>query len=403
MSKYLYKAKDGPGKTVEGELSAQSRQAALARIDAMGYSPIWVLEKDSVGDGEQLFRSRWISRRDVTVFTRQLGGLLKSGVPILKALSTVGEQTENRQFRKIVAEIEGTTRNGNMLSDAISTYPGLFPDLYVNMVRSGESAGMLDTILFRLAESREKEEETRRKVQTATAYPILIVIVGIVTVFVLLAFFLPRVIGIFEHYRHGRLPLPTRILMATSDFFSANWYWMILGAVLLWAVGKRVASNEKGKSLVDRVKLSIPFVGNFIRQTEIARFARTLSLLIVSGIPIDRSLTLSAAVVRNAVLKAEIEKVRTGTIQQGVPLSVGLKKAACFPPFLANMIAVGEESGRLEESLDEVASFYEKEVEQQSRLITSLLEPILILIVGAIVALIVSAMLLPIFELSTSF
>jgi len=403
MSKYLYKAKDGPGKTVEGELSAESQQAALARIDAMGYSPIWVLEKDSIAEGEHLFRARWVSRRDVTVFTRQLAGLLKSGVPILKALSTVGEQTENRQFKKVVVEIEGTTRNGNMLSDALSQYPGLFPDLYVNMVRSGESAGMLDTILFRLAESREKEEETRRKVQTATAYPILIVIVGIVTVFVLLAFFLPRVVEIFEHYKHGRLPLPTRILMATSTFFSANWYWVVLVGVLLWAIGKRVASLEKGKSFVDRAKLNIPFVGNFIRQVEIARFSRTLSLLIVSGIPIEKSLSLSAAVVRNTVLKAEIEKVRTGTIQQGVPLSIGLKKESDFPPFMANMIAVGEESGRLEESLDEIASFYEKEVEQQSRLITSLLEPILILIVGAIVGLIVSAMLLPIFELSTSF
>jgi len=402
MPTYVYKAKDGPGRTLEGELSAESRLAALAGIDAMGYSPVSVHEK-SESRGGRIARARGIKQRDVTVFTRQLASLLKAGVPILKALATAGEQTENKAFARIIEDVENITRDGKMVSDAFSKYPQLFPELYINMVRSGESAGVLDTILFRLADAREKEEESARKVQAALAYPALIIVVGIVTVFVLLTFFLPRVLDLFRSYKHGKLPLPTRILMHLSDLFSRDWYWMLLIAILLWAIYKRMTSIDKGRILVDGIKLRVPLMGRFIRQAEIARFARTLSLLLNSGISIDRALSFSSGTLHNTVLRAEVDEVRRETIQQGMPFSVGLKRKAHFPPLVANMIAVGEQSGSIDSSLDEIASFYEKEVEQHGRMMTSLLEPILILVVGAVVGFIVSAMLLPIFDLSTSF
>jgi type II secretory pathway component PulF len=194
----------------------------------------------------------------VTVFTRQLASLLKSGVPILKSLATAGEQTENKAFSGIIEDIENITRDGKMISEALSKYPQLFPELYINMVRSGESAGVLDTILFRLADAREKEEESARKVQAALAYPALIVVVGIVTVFVLLPFFLPRVLELFKNYKHGRLPLPTRLLMHVSDFFSRDSYWIVLIAILLWAIYKRMTAIDKGRILVDGLKLRSP-------------------------------------------------------------------------------------------------------------------------------------------------
>ncbi|MDD4869655.1 MAG: type II secretion system F family protein [Kiritimatiellae bacterium] len=400
MSRFIYKAKDGPEKTVEGELEAGSRSEVVARLDAMGYSPVWVREKNSAGDRTSLWGQR-IGLREITVFTRQLASLTKSGVPILKALSTIADQTENKAFSRIVKDMESTIRDGSMLSEALSKYPALFPELYVNMVRSGESGGVLDTILIRLAESREKEEEVRRKVQSAVAYPILVVVVGVITVFVLLIFFLPRVASIFKDYGYDKLPLPTKMIIGLSDFFSESWYWLVLGIGLFLAVFKRIATLEKGRTMIDRMKLGVPLMGKFIKQSEIARFARTLALLIQSGISIERALGLSGSVLNNSILREEVEEIRKRTVNQGISVSAGLKKTKYFPPFVANMAAVGEEGGKLDESMMEIALFYENEVEQQSRLATSLLEPLLILIVGLVVGFIVAAMLLPIFELST--
>ena len=241
----------------------------------------------------------------------------------------------------------------------------------------------------------------RRKVQSAMAYPLLVVIMGVVTVFVLLSFFLPRVTGLFQDYE--KLPLPTRILMEISDGFHSHWYWIVLGVMLVAAVFRRLSALEKGKTFVDGIKLHMPLVGKFTRESDIARFARTLALLLDAGISIDRALPLSANTLRNAVLKDEIEKVLQGTVRQGMSLSAGLRKTRFFPVFVANMTAVGEEAGRLEDSLNEIASFYEKEVDQQARLVASMLEPLLILVVGAVVGFIVAAMLLPVFELGTAF
>jgi len=400
MPRFVYKAKDGPRRTVEGELDAETRSAAVARIDMMGYSPVWVRERAEETSRRVRFRGRRIRQRDVTVFTRQLASLQRSGVPILRAMSTIGQQTENSRLRRIIKSLEDSIRDGNMLSGALSEYPALFPEIYVSMVRSGESAGRLDTVLLSLADAREKEEETRRKVQAATAYPMLVIVVGIITIVVLLTFFLPRIIELFKDY--GQLPLPTRILIGTNDFLRKYWHFIVLVGVLLFAVVRQLAALEKGRTFFDRIKLHLPLIGRYVLESEIARFARTLSLLIDAGIAIDKALALSADTFHNAVLKNEIREVRQRTVGQGMALSAGLKRTSYFPSFVANMSAVGEEGGRLPESLAEIASFYETQVEQQSRLATSLLEPVLILVVGAIVGFIVSAMLLPIFEIGTS-
>jgi len=398
VPRFVYKAKDGPGRTVEGELDAESRSTAVTDIDAMGYSPVWVREKsvDSTGDATG-FRIRRIYQRDITVFTRQLASLTKAGVPILRALSTIRDQSENLRFRRVVEDLADTVRDGNMLSGALSKHPVCFSELYVSMVHSGESAGILDEILLRLADAREKEEEMKRKVQSAVAYPMLIVFVGMATVFVLLVFFLPRVVDLFNDYQD--LPLPTRILIGTSNFFSDYWRWMALAVFLLVAVFNRLASLDTGKTFFDRIKLHTPLLKRFILDSDIGRFARTLSLLIEAGIPIEKALNLSANTLRNKVLRDEIEKVREDTVRQGMLVSAGLRRSVYFPVFVSNMTAVGEEAGSMEESLDEIASFYEREIERLSRLAVSLLEPVLILVVGVIVGFIVTAMLLPIFEI----
>ncbi len=196
MPVYVYKAKEGPGRTVQRELNAESEAAAIARIEAQGLIPVWVRPKGH-GHAAVLPSQRGISRGDVTIFTRQLAGMVRSGVPILRGLTTIAEQTENRRLQAVVSDLEASIRDGSMLSERMRCYPRLFPELYVNMVEAGESGGVLDEMLFRLAEARETEAENRRKVQAAMAYPVLVAVVGAVTIFVLLSFFMPRVSAMF--------------------------------------------------------------------------------------------------------------------------------------------------------------------------------------------------------------
>ncbi|MFO7871965.1 MAG: type II secretion system F family protein [Kiritimatiellia bacterium] len=398
MPTYSYRAKKGPGETVEGELDAESRRSAALALDRMGLSPVWIKEKDRQFRESGRVRTGRIRRRDVTVFTRQLASMIKSGVPILRALSIISAQTPNTGLRRLIEDLTGIVRGGDMLSEGLAAYPDVFPELYVDMIRSGEAGGMLDTALARLAENREKEDETRRRVQSATAYPVLIVTVGIATVLILLIFFLPRITGLFEDY--SDLPAPTRALMAVSGFLTDKWYWPAAIIILLWAIVKRLASVERGRIFLDSVKLRIPFIGRMLKWSGTARFARTLALLLEGGVSIDKALDLSSGSLDNSVLRDEILRIRSDIVTKGASLSSGLRKSREFPLFVAGMAAVGEESGRLEESMNEIALFYDREVEHQTGLAVTLLEPALILVVGAIVGFIVAAMLLPIFELS---
>ncbi len=400
MPKFIYKAKNGPVKEVEGELLAEDRTSALARIEKMGYHPIWVREKDSNTSETAAGTAAFVSRRDVNVFTRQLAGLIKSGIPILRALRTVGEQSTSKRFRSIVAHMELSVRDGRMLSDALLEYPTLFPELYVNMIRSGESAGALDEMLYRLAEARDREDELRNKVRTAMAYPMLVLIVGFITVFVMVTFFLPKIADLFRTF--SSLPLPTRILIRVSELCSRYWVWVLVPLGLALAVLKRMMSGKRGRHFTDSVKLRLPLIGGFLKEADVARFARTMALLVRAGVPVEKALALSGRTLNNTVLRDEIEAVRRNTVEHGQSVADGLARNGAFPVFARNMIAVGEESGRIDESLVDTAVFYEKEVDRRIALGTSLIEPAMILVVGGVVGFIVFAMLLPILTVSSS-
>lgn len=400
MPTYRYRAKRGPDKTVDGEIVADSAAAAVARVDAMGLSPVWVREAAAAA-GRSRVQSRFgrAGARDVTIFTYQLASLIKAGVPILRALSTISEQTESAAMGRVVDALRRRVQDGGMLSDALQEHPKCFPAIYVSMVRAGESAGALDTVLLRLAETRERDDAVRRQVQTAMAYPTLIMVVGAATVFVLLAFFLPRVAGLFRDVRD--LPLPTRMLLGISDAIANGWPWMLLAAGLALAVLNRILAMDRGRLAADRLKLRMPGVGKFLLHADLARLARTLGLLLESGVAIDRSLGLCAGVVRNRALKIAVEEIRTLVVQQGLGFASGVRRAKLFPPLFANMTAVGEEAGALDAALLDIASFYERDCEQRGRMATSLLEPVMILVVGALVGFIVAAMLLPVFRLTS--
>jgi type II secretory pathway component PulF len=397
MPRYVYKAKQGPTKTVEGDIVADSRQAAVEHIDRMGYSPIFVEEQDFDDNQQTRVSGRGIGSRDVNVFTRQLASMIRAGVSILRALRTIQQQTENKRMAAVVADVHESIRGGKMLSEALMSYPRLFPELYINLVRSGETAGALETMLQRIAEAREKEEEIRKKVQSALAYPVLILLMGIVTVGVMVGYLLPRIAQLFPTVED--LPWPTQVLIYVSRVLSDQGLLILLLLALGALIVRQTASSGKGRSLLDGMLLRIPWVGLFIRQVDISRFARTLGLLVQTGISIDRALGLSAGTLSNQVLREEVEAVREATVERGSSVAGALAHAQHFPLFATNMIAVGEETGSLENSLDEIASFYEREVELLTRMLTTLIEPILIMLIGAVVGFIVFAMLLPIFEI----
>ena len=411
MPTFSYQAKKSPTETVSGDLEAATRDAAVHRLIDLGLSPITVEPRaaapvrvqpvstpETRRPGESGARFLRLKAREVDRFTRQLASLIKSSVPILRALSLIAEQPGTPALKEIVGDLSRQVSQGRQLSEALSRYPRTFDHLYVSMVIAGERGGALDQALLRLAEHREKELETRRRIQAALAYPAFVTVVGLGTVFAVLTFFLPRVIHLFENMKQ-ELPVPTRVLIAITHFLRGNWYLVLLAVGILVLVASRHRPGSRRKAALDFVKLHIPLARNLVMHSEIARFCRTMGLLIHNGISVHEGLVLATGIVENAAFKARIEQVGSEIVNKGMTLSASLARAGVFPAFAINMIMVGEESGELEGALNEVARVYETEVEQALRIMLSLLEPLLILLIGGMVAFIVFAMLLPIFNL----
>jgi type IV pilus assembly protein PilC len=416
MAVYSYKAKKGPGEFVTGEVIAASQKEAVVKVEKMQLTPIQVVEKQDGGrvqkaktftprrDAVTQTKGSFLGKvkvRNVDNFTRQLASLVKASVPILRALSLISQETENRRLKSMVEDMEARVRDGKTLSSSMGRYPHIFNNLYLSMVISGEKGGVLSEMLYKLVEYREKEEEVRRRIQAAMAYPILMILVGLATVFGMMTFFVPRLIGIFQAMAQ-ELPVPTKILIYTSNLMSEQGWWFLVGLVLLFAVFGRVKPSSKKKFLLDFMKLKLPFLKQFVQQVEIAKFSRTLGMLLRNGLPVYESLELAISTLDNEALRSRLSQVSQEIITQGSTLSASLRQMKIFPNFAINMIAVGEEGGELEEALSEISKSYEREVDHRIKIITTLLEPLLILVIGSIVGFIVFAMLLPIFEIGVS-
>lgn len=416
MPVYVYKAKRGPEKLEEGEVAAASQDQAVIHLEEMGLSPISVVEKEEgrkkweEGRGrraeERKTESSIVSHpssvmvrvKDIDAFTWQLASLVKASVPMLRAMALISQQTESKSLRVVVDDLHAQIKDGKTLSDGLRRYPHLFNNLYLNMVRSGERGGTLHEVLYRVAEHREKEQAVARKIQAALAYPAVMVVVGIGTVVIMLTVFMPKFIGIFENMKQA-LPLPTKVLINLSNFMAGNWHTIFIAVAFILVVFGRARPSSRKKFFLDLVKLHIPFMKKFVRNAEIAKFARTLGMLLKNGLPVYESLDLATDTLDNEALRRQLKKAGNEIVRQGATLSSSLAGVHVFPSFAVNMIAVGEESGKLEESLNGVAGAYEKEVEQAMSLMTSLLEPVLILVIGGVVGFIVLAMLLPIFDI----
>ncbi len=409
MPIFVYQAKKGPQEIIEGTVEAATKEAAVSKIEQMGYVPIRLNLKEeshavrklpgnkiaAVGHAGLFGR---VSSRDLNVFTEQLATLVKSKVPLFEAINILSSQTENPRLKLIVTSISGQLKDGKTLSEALSKHPQVFPLLYINLVRSGESGGVLDETLTRLAKFREEQEEVRANISSALAYPIFITIVGLITVIVLVTFGIPRLASMFSENKQT-LPFPTRILIFISNGVRNYWYLGVGFIALLIFMLRQKQVSKKKKAAFDKIKLRLPLFGNFNKKTMLAEFTRTFALLLANGVPVLEALQITVPTINNEIFKLELERVYNDIVV-GTPLSQSMKKSNWFPPFLTNMIAVGERGGNLQDVLLEVAVFYEREVKKINKIMTSLLEPAIILVMGLVVGFIVIAMLLPIFEIN---
>jgi general secretion pathway protein F len=395
---YRYRAKKGPSEIVEGVVEAQTEVEAVENVSRLGFFPLSVQLEKSQGPQHDFFHPiARIRAADITIFTRQLASLLKSGVPILQSLNILAEQSDNNAFRLVLVGLHGAIKEGGFFSASLQKFPRLFPPLYVALISAGEGSGSLPEALLRIAEYRSKQEEFISRFKSALAYPVLMMVVGVATIIFMLTFVIPRLTKILVTMGQS-LPVPTQLLISISQALGQWWLWVVIA--LFGLILYRQMHTEAMRLPVARMKLRIPVFGIFVLKSELACFSRTLELLIKNGIPILRALEITIPVLDNEAIKQQLMR-SCKELEQGGSFGRSLKSSKLFPPFMSNLIIVGEESGRIAEALSEIGSSYERDTDAAVKTLISLMEPLMILGMGAVVGFIVIAMLLPIFEINT--
>lgn len=395
MPKFTYRAKNGPEEVLEGTIEADSKMVVISKLARIGYYPVSVKEELANAERAVIYR---ISAKRLANFTRHLSELLNAGITLYNSLNVIENQSENKNLKIIIKAVRGHVKDGKKFSEALKNYPGVFSGLYVNIARSGEESGSLDEALLNIADLLDKDEDMRAKIIAASAYPMLMAAVGLGTVFILITFIVPRLVDMFIEMGE-KLPLPTRMLIAVSDFARAYWIWIIFFTGSIIFLFKKSSLNPAVKIKLDRIKLEIPIFGSLIKDAELARFSRTFSMLLKNGVPMLDSLKIVSGVITNSAIKEDAGLIYKD-IKAGSSLSNAIKKTRSFPLLAGNMIAVGEEGGFLDKALLNVARNYEKALELGVKVVTSLLEPAFILIMGLVIGFIVVAMLLPVFQIS---
>lgn len=398
MSKFIYIAKSSPREIVEGSIEAESQQAAIAKITKMGFYPISVYPEIHSFSEREAFGAQRVAQRDIVLFTQQLASLVESNIDIIKAMMIIAKQIRNRYFKLVLNDVIVQVENGKSLSESLAFFPQLFPTMYSSMVHIGEVGGNLATTLKCLADFMEKEEEFRDSLKSSLTYPFFVLGVGVLTVFVILVFVIPRLVGMFSDMGQV-LPLPTRVLINTSHFLYQSWWVIILAIFLAVFFLCRFYRNPQGRMFLDRLKLKAAIVGPIILKTEISRFTRTLSFMLTSGMQISSALEICSSVLDNQVLKAEVAQFKK-QIDGGASLSIAFSASRFFPELVTSIVSTGEQTGSLEKSLGRIADDYEKEVDRGLKTLIRLSEPLIILVVGLIVGFIVLSMLLPIFQIN---
>lgn len=402
MPVYEYRALNTSGRAVKGIVDADSSRAARLKLRRNGIFPTELHEEAEAQGGKREFDVlrflRRVKLQEVAITVRQLSTLLSAGLPLVESLTAIIEQVPNPALKKIVTQVRERVNEGSSLADAFAQHPRIFSSLFVNMTRAGERSGALEIVLERLADFTENQVAFRHKISAAMVYPILMTFVGIGVLGFLLGYVIPTVTQIFEDLKQT-LPLPTLILMMASDALRRYWWVGVVVLALMLLGIDRYSRTEAGRLVLDRVKIKAPIFGPLALKVAIARFTRTLAILLRSGVPVLTSMDIVKNVVSNRVLEHVIEEARDN-IREGQDIAPPLRRSQLFPPMATHMIAVGEKSGKLEDMLMRVADTFETDVETTVQGLTALIEPLMILLMGSVIGFIALSILLPIFQIN---
>ncbi|WP_029912962.1 type II secretion system inner membrane protein GspF [Pelobacter seleniigenes] len=404
MPLFEYSGLDAQGRKVSGKIDGTGRKAVMQKLSQQGVFLTDLKEMaaaSSSGGIRRLSLRRKISPVELAAATRQLGTLLGAGIPLDEVLATVADQTDQSALSSTFMSIREKVLQGSPFFEAIGEHSGVFPDLFINMIQVGENSGTLDQVLNRLADFLDEQARIRSRIQAAMAYPILMTVVGTGVLIFLFIFVVPKITGMLTEMGQA-LPWPTQMLITLSSTL-ANWWWLLLIGVALALAGlRRYRNTAAGRLKMDRLSLKIPLYGRLNLFIATARFSRTLGTLLQSGVPLLKALDITRTLLNNRVLREAVETARK-EVQEGGSLARSLKNSAAFPPMLAQISAAGEKSGQLEPMLFRLADTYEHQTDLSITGLLSLLEPIMILVMGTVVGFVVLAILLPIFEASQGF
>ena len=397
MATYVFKAIDVAGLQSKGELEADSKQHVTEQLRARSLIVIDIAEKRKSKDIEIPGFGKKIKPEELTIMTRQLSTMVSSGMSILRALYVLEAQTENDKLKEVVANVRKDVEAGLPLSDAFERHPQVFTRLFVAMTRAGETGGVLDSSLLRVADQLEKEDRLRRQIKSAMVYPMVVMTVAFGVLFALVTFLVPVFAGIFKEFG-GDLPAITKVTVMLSDFMKAYFWTFPLIVAGIMSSFRRWKATEKGRRQWDTFRLRLPFkIGDIVQKVALARWSRTFSALVTAGVPLLQALDITGKTAGNAVVEDAMTAV-VNSVKQGGTIGGPLRDIDVFPTMVSHMVGVGEETGALDQMLSKIADFYEDQVEAAVKALTSILEPVMIVFIGGIVGFIVISMYLPLFK-----
>jgi type IV pilus assembly protein PilC len=394
VGKYRYRAMNSDNEKIEGKYDARSEQEVMDFIASNGMYPLMV--EEFVGSKEIKFGSnKKVKIKDIAIMCRQFYTMLNAGVPILECLKILSEQIENNRLRRTIGEIEADVNKGGVLSECMRKHDKVFPQLLVSLIASGEASGKLDAVMLRMANYYEKESKTANKVKSAMIYPCVLALVAVAAVTFILVFVMPTFIGLFDN--REQLPWSTRVLLWLSEGIQNHWLGILLVVFGVIVAGKYYFGTAQGKLISSKLQLKIPFIKRLNQMSIVSQFTRTMSTLIVSGLPLIESLNIAADVIKNKVAKSALATVNE-KVSRGESLYYSIQEAEIFPNMLCSMVKIGEETGALDDILNKTADFYDEELETTIQSTVSLMEPALIIIMGIIIGFMVISIMLPMFD-----
>jgi type IV pilus assembly protein PilC len=396
---YQYSVRDRTGKIVSGTLEADSQATVAAKLKQMGYAPISISQHKAGMKTEISIPgfSKRIKLKDLAVMSRQFATMINSGLSMLRSLTILAEQTENKELARVLGEVAKDVETGVALSSALAKHPDDFPPLMVNMCRAGEVGGFLDSVLLQIAENYEAEVRLRGKVKSAMTYPVVVFVMAILAVVGMLLFIVPTFAKMFDTLG-GELPAPTRLLVTMSNLLKMGAPFILVGVIAGFVVWGKVKRKDRVRNFVDPLKLKIPIFGTLFQKIALSRFARNLGTMMHSGVPILQSLEIVADTTGNVVVGRAVRDVQD-SVRNGESLAGPLANHAVFPPMVVQMMAVGEDTGALDTMLHKIAEFYDQEVESTTESLTALIEPLMIAVLGGIVGSMIIALYMPIFKI----